>query len=422
MTTQERPLPGAWGVTALIFLFMVINFADKAVLGLAAKPIMDELKLTPEQFGLLGSVFFLLFPVSAVLVGFASNNRPARRMLLGMAVLWSVVQFPLLGPATFGLLIANRVLLGVAEGPAYPVAMHGVYKWFPDSLRALPTAVIAQGSSFGVIAAVPLLNVIIIHLSWHWAFAALGVAGVAWAIAWAILGREGTLVDGPATQEQRVPYRHLLLLPTLMATCIVGFAAFWGLALVMTWLTAYLVEGLKFSQALGGDLSVLPWLSGAVVVLAGGAISQALKTRGYSSRVSRGLFPCATIVLGGVVLLFLGATDQSWLKVAVVVAGTALGGTIFVVVPMIVSELSPQPQRAAMLAIVNSVMTLGGIAAPLIMGGVLQHAASPLAGYERGFLILGLLQIAGGLVGLLFIRPEADRPRLQRHRVSARAV
>ena len=89
MTTDERPQPGAWGVTALIFLLMVINFADKAVLGLAAKPMMDELGLSPEQFGLLGSVFFLLFPVSAVLVGFASNRRPARGMLLAMAIAWT---------------------------------------------------------------------------------------------------------------------------------------------------------------------------------------------------------------------------------------------------------------------------------------------------------------------------------------------
>lgn len=415
VTTDERPQPGAWGVTALIFLLMVINFADKAVLGLAAKPMMDELGLSPEQFGLLGSVFFLLFPVSAVLVGFASNRRPARGMLLAMAIAWTAIQFPLLGPVTFGMLIANRVLLGVAEGPAYPVAMHALYKWFPDSLRALPTALVAQGSSFGVIVAVPLLNAIIVHFSWHWAFAALGVVGLAWSIAWFFLGREGTLTDGPDGTEQRpVPYRELLLLPTIVATCVVGFSAFWGLSLLLTWLTAYLVEGLKFSQSIGGTLSVLPWLAGAVGVLAGGTISQVLKTRGYSSRVSRGAFPCAAIMLGGGLMLFVGIPDTAWLKIALLVAGSALGGTIFVVVPIIVSELTPQPQRAAMLAIVNSIMTLGGVAAPLVMGVVLQSAASPLAGYDRGFLILGLLQIGCGVIGLLLIRPEVDAPRVQR--------
>ena len=91
MTQQDRPLKGAWGMTALIFLFMLINFADKMVIGLAAKPIMDELKLTPEQFGLIGSAFFFVFPFSAVLVGFIANRAQARQTLLVMAVFWSML-------------------------------------------------------------------------------------------------------------------------------------------------------------------------------------------------------------------------------------------------------------------------------------------------------------------------------------------
>ena len=62
----SQPPKGAWTIILLLFLFMVINFADKAVIGLAAVPIMQELKLTPKQFGLIGSIFFLLFSVSAM--------------------------------------------------------------------------------------------------------------------------------------------------------------------------------------------------------------------------------------------------------------------------------------------------------------------------------------------------------------------
>jgi ACS family D-galactonate transporter-like MFS transporter len=45
----------------MLFLFLVINFADKAVLGLAGSSIISELRLSHAQFGQLGSVFFLLF-------------------------------------------------------------------------------------------------------------------------------------------------------------------------------------------------------------------------------------------------------------------------------------------------------------------------------------------------------------------------
>ena len=65
-----KPMPkGAWKITFLLFLFMLVNFADKIVVGLAGVPIMTELKLEPEEFGALGSSFFLLFSISAIVVG-----------------------------------------------------------------------------------------------------------------------------------------------------------------------------------------------------------------------------------------------------------------------------------------------------------------------------------------------------------------
>lgn len=411
-------------MTALIFLFMLINFADKVVVGLAAQPIMADLNLKPEQFGLIGSSFFFLFALSAVLVGFITNRVQTRHTLLVMALVWSLVQFPMLGTVSLEVLIACRIILGAGEGPAAPVATHAIYKWFPDSLRGMPTAIIAQGSALGVIVAVPVLNFIIVHYSWHWAFGALGIAGLLWTGLWLMFGREGTLVDPPVSDpnsalgmHERVPYRYLLTCPSIVAACCAGFASYWGLALGLTWLTSYLVGGLGYSQEVGGNLSILPWILGMFVVLGGGFISQRLKKAGISSRVSRGAFPSATVILGGCILPFVGSMPTPELKVALVVVGGAIGSTIYVVTPMIVSELTPQPQRAAMLAITTSVVTLAGVLAPLVMGAMVQNAATPTAGYERGYVILGCLLLAGGLIGLLFIRPEADRRRL-----AARAI
>ena len=275
---------------------------------------------------------------------------------------------------------------------------------------------VAQGSAIGVVVAVPALNWIIVHHSWHWAFGAIGIAGLLWSVLWFFFGREGTLVDPPIAEsadgEAHVPYRDLLTCPTILAACCTGFASYWGLSLGLTWFTPYLVDGLGFSQTLGGNLSVLPWIAGLVVVLAGGWLSQRLKASGYSSRVSRGILASAAVMAGGCILPFIGFTSVPDFKLAILIAGTAIGSTIFVAVPLVVSELTPQSQRAAMLAIVNSIMTLGGVIAPFAMGVVVQDGATRLAGYDNGFTILGGLLLASGLIGLLFIRPEADRRRL----------
>src|ERR1700729_675339 len=190
-TMIAQPTPkGAWKITFLLFLFMLVNFADKIVVGLAGVPIMTELKLEPEQFGLLGSSFFFLFSISAIIVGFIVNRIDTRWVLLVLAVIWALAQFPMVGTVSFTTLLICRVILGAVEGPAGAVAVHAIYKWFPDEKRALPTAVLSQGSAFGIILAVPALNWVIVKYDWHYAFGVLGVVGLMWVVAWLILGEE----------------------------------------------------------------------------------------------------------------------------------------------------------------------------------------------------------------------------------------
>jgi sugar phosphate permease len=222
---------------------------------------------------------------------------------------------------------------------------------------------------------------------------------------------QGAQIEGAETAAERIPYRYLLTCPSILAVCCAGFASYWGLALGLTWFTAYLVDGLGFSQTMGGNLFILPWIFGMIVVLGGGWLSQRLKKAGVSSRVCRGAFAAATVALGGCVLPFIAVVSDPG-QIALLVVGTAVGSTIFVVIPMIVSELTPQPQRAAMLAIATSTVTFAGVIAPFAMGRVVQYAATRQVGYEQGFVILGALLLVGGIIGLLFIRPETDRKRL----------
>src|SRR5258708_31180599 len=96
MTTQPTP-KGAWKITFLLFLFMLVNFADKIVVGLAGVPIMTELKLDPDQFGTLGSSFFLLFSISAIIVCVIVNPLATGWVLLVLAAIWALAQFPMVG-------------------------------------------------------------------------------------------------------------------------------------------------------------------------------------------------------------------------------------------------------------------------------------------------------------------------------------
>src|SRR4051794_4349946 len=413
MTTQPTP-KGAWKITFLLFLFMLVNFADKIVVGLGGAPIMDELKLQPEQFGLLGSSFFFLFSISAIVVGFIVNRVATRWVLLAMAVIWSLAQFPMVGTVSFTTLLICRIILGAGEGPAFSVAAHAIYKWFPDEKRTLPTAILSQGSAFGVILAVPALNWIIVNHSWHYAFGALGVVGLMWTLAWFVMGKEGPLVQtaAMAAADPAISYGKLLTSRTFIGCCAATFGAYWALSLGLTWFTPFIVKGLGFSQKDAGWISVLPWVFGATIVLLTGWISQVMLTRGYTTRGARGVLGSVPLIVGGSILAVLPHVSGTGLQIALLVVGSGLCGSVYVVCPPMLGEFTPVSQRGAVIAIYGAIYTLAGILAPSVMGSVIQRAAVPLDGYMTGFTINAVIMAASGLLGLLLLWPNSERARL----------
>ncbi|WFU40693.1 MFS transporter [Bradyrhizobium sp. CB82] len=415
-TASKETPKGAWTVTFLLFLFMVVNFADKIVVGLAGVPIMTDLKLEPEQFGLLGSSFFLLFSIAAVVVGFIVNRVSTRWVLLTLAVIWALAQFPMVGTVSFTTLLICRIVLGAGEGPAASVATHAIYKWFPDEKRALPTAFLLQGSAFGVILAVPALNWVIVNHSWHYAFGALGVVGLIWVAAWLALGREGPLEDTQAlaATEPKIPYLQLLTSCTFIGCAAATFGAYWALSLGLTWFTPFIVKGLGFSQNDAGFISILPWVFGATIVILTGWISQVMMARGSTTRVARGVLGSVPLVIGGLVLALMPYVPGGALKIAMLVIGPGLCSAIYVVCPPMLGEFTPASQRGAILAIYGALYTLAGIIAPNVMGTVIQRAGNMLDGYMTGFTINAVVMIGSGVLGLLLLWPNTEKARLTR--------
>ena len=413
MTAQPTP-KGAWGITFLLFLFMLVNFADKIVVGLAAVPIMTELKLQPDQFGLLGSSFFFLFSISAIIVGFIVNRIATRWVLLALAVVWALAQFPMVGSIGLTTFMICRIILGAGEGPAFSVAAHAIYKWFPDEKRTLPTAILSQGSAFGVVLAVPALNWIIVHHTWHYAFAALGIVGLMWVAAWFVWGKEGPLVQtvAMAAADPRIPYSRLLTSRTFLGCVAATFGAYWALSLGLTWFTSFIVTGLGFSQEQAGWISILPWVFGALIVITTGWVSQLLMARGFTTRGARGVLGSVPLIVGGLILSTLPYVDGAGLRIALLVFGSGLCGAIYVVCPPMLGEFTPVSQRGAVIAIYGALYTLAGILAPWVMGGVIQRSGGMLEGYMTGFTINAVIMVASGVLGLLLLWPNTERARL----------
>ena len=136
-----------------------------------------------------------------------------------------------------------------------------------------------------------------------------------------------------------------------------------------------------------------------ILVIGTGWGSQRRLARGVSSRVARGILGGACVALGGAAMAIMPYAPGIAAKIALTTIGVAVPSAIYVIGQTVVGEITPVAQRGALLAISTAVSTSAGLLAPYVMGSVVQTAATPLAGFNTGFMICGVIMPAGGLSG-----------------------
>ncbi|MGW3458441.1 MFS transporter [Streptomyces olivaceoviridis] len=414
----------AWLITALIVTFMLVNYADKAVLGLAAVPIMDELGISNSGYGLISSSFALLFSLSGLIVGFVSAWVSSRVLLFTMAALWAVAQLPVLCVASAPALIAGRMLLGAAEGPAASMSMHALYKWFPADKRGLPSALQISGAALGMLIAAPVLTWLITGFGWRSAFAALAAASLAWSLVWWRTGHDGPYgaehtrgarppagTADAAPVGQRLPYRRPLLNGTVLGSIAAAFGASWAMALSHAWLPVYLRTQLDMTPGTAATVISVVSAFSLVLLLSVPPLLDRLHRRGLSRRWSSGAPQGIAVLVAGLAMAGFPFADGG---TRLALLALAFGGQAitFPLHYMTSSAVVPPLQRGAVFGVVAATGTLPGLIAPYLTGHLLDSAASQSAGYTQSFLLSAAVMTACGLVALVAIRPEHDARRL----------
>ncbi|MGW7402156.1 MFS transporter [Streptomyces sp. NPDC054833] len=420
--TDRRAVRRAWTVTALLVVFMMVNFADKSVLGLAADPIRHDLGLSATGFGLANSAFFLLFSLCGAAVGLLADRVRPRRLLLIMALVWSVAQLPMALGAGTAALVASRIVLGAAEGPAFPVAQHSALSWFPNQRRNLPGALVTVGTALGVVTAAPGLTWVIHHHGWRSAFGVVAAAGVLWAAAWFLVGREGgyagTTRDttgptpGTAAGEARadVPYRRILGTRTWIGATVAYFSTYWCVALLLVWLPSYLHDGLGYATTDAASLIAVLWTAAAVVMLGQAGLTGRLLRRGVSSRWARARVGGITLLVSGVACLALPGAPRGPLTVLLLLLAFGICGVMTSIAVTTVAELAPEHRRGGALGLMNAVVTTAGLIAPTLTGRMVDTQGA--AGYQHAVLLSGVLLLVGGIAAVTLVDPVRDQCRL----------
>lgn len=399
----------------MLALMMLVNFLNKVVLGLVSVPMMRELHLSSTQFGVIGGSLNWLFSISAVLGGLVANRTSTKWLLLAMAAAWAALQLPMLVAGSIWGVIACRVLLGASEGPASPVAVHALYKWFPDERRNLPVAVLHQGSALGLLVAG--LGIPVVSALWGWRanFLVLAALGALWCVAWLAFGAEGRLTTRThATHHARVPYALLLTDRTVLGTFAGHFAANWILAMTLTWIPTWLQLGMGYDAHTAGRMFALFVAITAPVSLGLAAFSQRLLARGVPSRHSRGAFVAATLAGAGALISALALPGvPSLVKFVLLTLGSGMTLVTYSVGPAMLGEVTPDSQRGGILALSNGFSSLAGLAAPVVTGMLIDEAGGSTAhGFEAACLACGIVLLVCGALCAFCLDPRRSSARL----------
>jgi MFS family permease len=409
----------AWIITALLVVFMLVNFADKSVIAFAGVQIQKDLGLTPQQFGMVQSSFFWLFAAGALFFGWLSSRVSIRWLLAGLMLLWVATMVPLLGTVSFGVLVACRLVLGFAEGPAFALANHAVHSWFPPEKRALPSSFVTAGSSLGVLIAAPVLTWIIVRWDWHAAFYLLIAVGLVWVVAWIFLGR-GAPGETAETARAAVvdtvdaPYRTILRTGTVIGIALLMFCSYWSTTLKVSWLPVYLEDGLGYDTLTTGRLVMLPYGLAAAGAIGAGWFSNRLVSRGVSRKVARGYLSAGLIAGSGLAMVGFTVTSAGPLQILLVSLAFSLNTAAYGVAMTAIADVVQSRKRGMVLGGLGAVSSISGMIAPLVLGFSVGRAADKISGYGTGFLISGILMIAGSAIAVFLVNPERDISLIRR--------
>src|SRR5438309_3576387 len=179
-----------YGILALLFIGVVINYLDRANLALALPVIGVDLHLDAFQKGLILSAFGWSYVLMQIPGGIIIDRFGPRLTFAVSLFTWSVVTI-LQGLArSAAALIGMRVVLGITEAPAFPVNSRVVATWFPSRERGFAIGVYTAGEFGGLAIFAPVLALILAAWGWPAMFAICGAIGVIYSVIWFLAYRD----------------------------------------------------------------------------------------------------------------------------------------------------------------------------------------------------------------------------------------
>lgn len=407
-----RPRPHTnlrWWIGLLLGFGILINYFDRVNLSVAHPDLTKDFGINDIQFGYLLSGFAWTYAILQVPVGVVLDRYGVITIGRIGAFLWGIACFLTALASGFWHIFFARLILGVAETPAFPVDSKATGYWFPLNERSLATSLFDAAAKFSNVIGVPIVAAIAFYWGWRMMFVVTGVFSLIYFALFYIFYQNPSqdrrlndeerryIVEGGAQPEGSAASSGGATLGYLLSQgkvwgLTIGFAAYgYSFYLFLTWLPSYLVKTQHWDVLKSGLYTAIPWAVATITDLViGGWLVDYLINRGYEATRVRKFFIVLGMLLG---LAVAGAATTKNPTIALMWISIALGGLAFSApigwsIPAIIAPKGSVGTVGGIMNFFNNVM---GIAAPIVTGYIVGGTQS----FSAAFLIAAAVLVVG---------------------------
>ncbi|MCG4255129.1 MFS transporter [Acetobacter senegalensis] len=403
-------------IAVLLFALGMINYTDRAAVGILAPQIQRDLHISPSQLGWVFSAFFFSYAIFAFLGGYLSDKFGPKRTFGVAVVSWSVFCSLTGAVATLTPLIIVRLFFGASEGPMNSTTNRMVTNWFPRKETARALGFTLSGQNLGSAVAAPLVISLSYFFGWRLAFVALGAIGVIWCVLWLAFASDRPAESRHVTPEElthitsdrseavlpkgSAPLKNYILRKTTVGLALGLFSLLYPLYIFVSWMPSYFTNVIHVTPAGLSVAAGVPWIGGFLGYFLGGFISDLFFKRSKNGLKARKATTIVPLLLAAMTLSVIPSIHS--VTAAVILFTLSLFALSMATQSLwaMIHEVTPVIYMGTVGGFIHFLANMSGVIAPALTGYVVEHAVS---GYASAFWIAAAVGLCGALIMLLMV-------------------
>ncbi len=398
----------AWIIVGSLWMVSMLNYLDRLLIASMRDPIKESIPMTDAQFGLLTTIFLIVYGVLSPFGGYFADRYSRKLVIITSLVVWSLVTLWTGFVTSYGEMFAARAMMGISEACYMPAAVAMVMDYHKGSSRSLASGILMTGLYAGM-ALGGAGGFMAESWGWRMGFHIFGIAGILYALFLFFILRDKREQHQPIQNNEKYPagkkdsitdiVRNLFRSGSYWIIIIYGALlgiAFW---VINAWLPTFFKEGFNLSLGQAGiSATAFIQVASLIGVVAGGILADRWFKKNLKGRI---YVPAIGFIIGGPFLFLMASTGIFGVAIAgIIIFGLAKGFHDANFMPVICQVVDRRYQATGYGIMSFFSVIAGGIM--IYIGGALKDAQIPLS------FVFRLASIGVFLAGILLL---AIRPR-----------